>query len=299
MAVVGPNGSGKSTLLRVLAGADTALDGGEVQVRKGCRVGFLPQEPQFPEDATALEARTRFLPRKREKPTDEAQELPFPCLSLSLLRACPSLGQLCSFFKGTHIFGAACEPQPARAPAARRRQSSGPSDVSFNHSALSLSAPDIRQALLATDHPKVSALRAYRAAAAAAERDPSDSALALALADAAHGMDEADAWATESAVETALDELGCRAFADRRCGALSGGQTKRLALASVLLQEPELLILDEPTNHLSVQGVEWLESKLADPSLTVLMARAQSLSRVVRATTTAVSCVPRATQHST
>ena len=52
---------------------------------------------------------------------------------------------------------------------------------------------------------------------------------------------------------------------------LSGGQVKRLALALVLLYEPDFLILDEPTNHLDVEMVEWLEKYLAQSSMTLLM----------------------------
>ena len=52
---------------------------------------------------------------------------------------------------------------------------------------------------------------------------------------------------------------------------LSGGQVKRLALALVLLHEPDFLILDEPTNHLDVEMVEWLEKFLTQSSMTLLM----------------------------
>ena len=52
---------------------------------------------------------------------------------------------------------------------------------------------------------------------------------------------------------------------------LSGGQVKRLALALVLLHEPDFLILDEPTNHLDVEMVEWLEKYLSQSSVTLLM----------------------------
>ena len=58
---------------------------------------------------------------------------------------------------------------------------------------------------------------------------------------------------------------------DQKIGNLSGGQVKRLALAIVLLDNPDLLILDEPTNHLDVEMVEWLEKYLSQSSVTLLM----------------------------
>ena len=58
---------------------------------------------------------------------------------------------------------------------------------------------------------------------------------------------------------------------DLKIGSLSGGQVKRMALAMVLLDDPDLLILDEPTNHLDVEMVEWLEKYLSQSSVTLLM----------------------------
>ena len=58
---------------------------------------------------------------------------------------------------------------------------------------------------------------------------------------------------------------------EQKIGNLSGGQVKRLALAMVLLDDPDLLILDEPTNHLDVEMVEWLERYLSQSSVTLLM----------------------------
>lgn len=58
---------------------------------------------------------------------------------------------------------------------------------------------------------------------------------------------------------------------DQPLNQLSGGQLKRVALANVLCQEPDLLILDEPTNHLDLEMIEWLETYLSRSSMTLLM----------------------------
>ena len=58
---------------------------------------------------------------------------------------------------------------------------------------------------------------------------------------------------------------------NRKIGVLSGGQVKRVALANVLLQNPDLLILDEPTNHLDLEMIEWLEGYLGRQCITLLM----------------------------
>jgi ATP-binding cassette subfamily F protein uup len=67
-----------------------------------------------------------------------------------------------------------------------------------------------------------------------------------------------DGWETEAA----LDRLGMGTSADADTGTLSGGQSKRVALAQVLAHPSELLVLDEPTNHLDLGAVAWLEQRL-------------------------------------
>ncbi len=58
---------------------------------------------------------------------------------------------------------------------------------------------------------------------------------------------------------------------DQPIGQLSGGQTKRVALAKILVDEPDMLILDEPTNHLDLEMIEWLEGYLARSTMSILM----------------------------
>lgn len=58
---------------------------------------------------------------------------------------------------------------------------------------------------------------------------------------------------------------------EQKMGSMSGGQTKRVALARILLSHPDMLILDEPTNHLDIEMIEWLENYLTRQKTTLLM----------------------------
>lgn len=83
-------------------------------------------------------------------------------------------------------------------------------------------------------------------------------------------MDDLKAWDYESRIKQILGNLKITDF-DQQITHLSGGQLKRVALANVLIDEPELLILDEPTNHLDLEMVEWLESFLQNSKMALLM----------------------------
>lgn len=87
---------------------------------------------------------------------------------------------------------------------------------------------------------------------------------------AAAAMDAAEAWDVEQQMEQILSVLNIHDL-DQSISSLSGGERKRVALAFVLLDEPDLLILDEPTNHLDVEMIEWLEAYLAKSNMTLLM----------------------------
>lgn len=83
-------------------------------------------------------------------------------------------------------------------------------------------------------------------------------------------MDHLKAWDYEVRVKQILSRFKVD-FLDKKMGELSGGQRKRVALANVLINEPDFLILDEPTNHLDLEMVEWLETYLSNSTITLLM----------------------------
>lgn len=83
-------------------------------------------------------------------------------------------------------------------------------------------------------------------------------------------MDILQAWDYEHRAKQILAQLKIKNF-DQKISQLSGGQLKRVALANVLITEPDLIILDEPTNHLDLDMVEWLEGYLQRSRLSLLM----------------------------
>ncbi|MBR3547591.1 MAG: ABC-F family ATP-binding cassette domain-containing protein [Bacteroidaceae bacterium] len=83
-------------------------------------------------------------------------------------------------------------------------------------------------------------------------------------------MEHEKAWDYENRSKTILSQLKITDF-HKPLNQLSGGQLKRVALANVLITEPDFLILDEPTNHLDLQMIEWLEGYLSRSNVTLLM----------------------------
>jgi ATP-binding cassette subfamily F protein uup len=114
-------------------------------------------------------------------------------------------------------------------------------------------------------------LRAYESACHDLEiQGGTDEALLAKVSDLGHELESAGAWEIETNAKTVLTRLGITDVA-APMGTLSGGQRKRVALASSLIGRPDLLILDEPTNHLDADTIEWLESHLARYSGALLL----------------------------
>lgn len=90
------------------------------------------------------------------------------------------------------------------------------------------------------------------------------------LPDIINRMDMLKAWDYEARIKQVLGKLKITDF-EQKIAELSGGQLKRVALANVLISEPDLLILDEPTNHLDLEMVEWLEDFLIRSTMSLLM----------------------------
>ena len=125
---------------------------------------------------------------------------------------------------------------------------------------LSLDNTVLMEVFHGTD-PLMQALRDYEQALAESAVQPEDKQVQERLLQAASLIDEQDGWQLEGAAKSILTRLGLPDY-QARVGNLSGGQQKRLALATVLIQPADLLLLDEPTNHLDSESIAWLEEYL-------------------------------------
>ena len=121
----------------------------------------------------------------------------------------------------------------------------------------------IEETIFATDNKILSIVNQYENAL----KNPDDAdAYQLAF----EQMEQFNAWDFETQYKQILSKLKLDDLT-LKVGALSGGQRKRLSLAIVLINKPDLLILDEPTNHLDLEMIEWLEAFFAKEKITLFM----------------------------
>lgn len=112
------------------------------------------------------------------------------------------------------------------------------------------------------DAPILKQLREYEQALLDLNENPEDSDVQHRLFELQKRMDAENGWDASANAKAILTKLGIEDF-QKKIVECSGGQKKRVALAQVLIQAPDLLILDEPTNHLDYESVKWLEDYLS------------------------------------
>lgn len=124
----------------------------------------------------------------------------------------------------------------------------------------------VTEAIFNDKNPITAAIKFYEEALLKAEKGEDTGALQKAM----ESMDALNAWDYEVKVKEILGKLGIINL-EQKVSELSGGQKKRVALASILIEAPDFIIMDEPTNHLDIDMIEWLESFLKTQNQTLLL----------------------------
>ena len=116
--------------------------------------------------------------------------------------------------------------------------------------------------LFSDDLPSAVAIKSYEKAMMSGDPKELEDSFAL--------METHNAWDYEARAKQIISRLGIP-DGDQKVSTLSGGQKKRLSLAKLLIESPDIMILDEPTNHLDIETIEWLEGIMSGPNVTVLV----------------------------
>ncbi|AFS79656.1 ABC transporter ATP-binding protein [Gottschalkia acidurici 9a] len=120
------------------------------------------------------------------------------------------------------------------------------------------------------DSPNMIVIRDYERALEDSIKNPNDEKIQDRLIKLTDDMNKLNAWELESQAKAILTKLGITEF-DKKIHTLSGGQKKRIALASALITPCDLLILDEPTNHMDSDTIDWLEKYLENRKGALIM----------------------------
>ncbi len=128
----------------------------------------------------------------------------------------------------------------------------------------------IAEAVFQGDSPIIKAVKNYELALVALSENGLDEGVQRRYTQAEEAMNKQDAWTADTNAKIILQKLGIPTL-EKKIGELSGGQLKRVSLAQVLIEAPDLLLLDEPTNHLDYETIEWLENFLNNYRGAVLM----------------------------
>lgn len=148
-----------------------------------------------------------------------------------------------------------------------------PKDYSIGYLAQSPELDDhltIIEQVFQSDAITIKLMKEYEDTIVLLEKNPEDESVQAQLFQLQKKMDAENAWEINTNAEMILTKLGLLDW-KRKVGILSGGQKKRVALAQVLIETPDLLILDEPTNHLDYASIAWLEEYLGKYSKSVII----------------------------
>lgn len=127
----------------------------------------------------------------------------------------------------------------------------------------------IQQAIFSSNTPAINAIKEYELAVERSQENHNDEN-ALRLEKAIAKMDLLKAWDYEVKIKEVLSKLDIHHL-NQNIDSLSGGQRKRVALAKLIIDEPQLIIMDEPTNHLDLDMIEWMEGYLQRSDISLLL----------------------------